>query len=81
VDPKLKCKKCSGKKVNRERKILEVSFMDPIRKRKIAENGEKTKMSSLNMYRTKHESAAGGGGGGGHINYKMATHAPDHRRT
>jgi hypothetical protein len=49
VDPKLKCKKCSGKKVNRERKILEVSFMDPIRKRKIAENGEKTKMSSLNM--------------------------------
>merc|ERR1719312_1769670 len=25
VDPKLRCKKCSGKKVNRERKILEVS--------------------------------------------------------
>lgn len=26
VDPKLKCKKCSGKKVNRERKILEVNI-------------------------------------------------------
>jgi len=25
VDPKLRCKKCNGKKVNRERKILEVS--------------------------------------------------------
>merc|ERR1712004_464092 len=25
IDPKLRCKKCSGKKVNRERKILEVS--------------------------------------------------------
>lgn len=25
VDPKLKCKKCNGKKVNRERKILEVN--------------------------------------------------------
>ena len=24
IDPKLRCKKCSGKKVNRERKILEV---------------------------------------------------------
>ena len=24
VDPKLRCKKCNGKKVNRERKILEV---------------------------------------------------------
>jgi hypothetical protein len=33
VDPKLKCKKCSGKKVNRERKILGVSFMDPFKKR------------------------------------------------
>ncbi len=31
MDPKLKCKKCSGKKVNRERKILEVSFIDPIK--------------------------------------------------
>lgn len=26
VDPKLRCKKCSGKKVNRERKILEVNI-------------------------------------------------------
>ena len=26
IDPKLRCKKCSGKKVNRERKILEVSI-------------------------------------------------------
>ena len=25
IDPKLRCKKCNGKKVNRERKILEVS--------------------------------------------------------
>ena len=25
IDPKLRCKKCTGKKVNRERKILEVS--------------------------------------------------------
>ena len=25
VDPKLRCKKCNGRKVNRERKILEVS--------------------------------------------------------
>ena len=25
MDPKLRCKKCNGRKVNRERKILEVS--------------------------------------------------------
>jgi DnaJ family protein A protein 1 len=25
IDPKLRCKKCNGRKVNRERKILEVS--------------------------------------------------------
>ena len=25
IDPKLRCKKCNGKKVNRERKILEVA--------------------------------------------------------
>ena len=39
IDPKLRCKKCVGKKVNRERKILEV----------VVDKGKKWILINLNL--------------------------------
>jgi ribosomal protein L22 len=58
VDPKLKCKKCSGKKVNRERKILEVSFI----KKGTYPRRRKNEDVVIKHISTRHLQKGGGGG-------------------